>query len=193
MASIPVIVAAAGGGRVTPSTPSITPSTSGTNSFTFTIGGYNALFTYASLNQISGFTFTTGSGTATRSTNTLTVNSSSGVTTIAARGQKGGTQSPAVNVGVEAATYSTAPGTYNPGGTYISGYTFGGQQTPPCPGGWGPSWAQWPNGGTGGPVCYQGDQPTYGYNPPSFTPGPTTTNPGPSGYTLSGSMWYRVY
>lgn len=193
MASIPVLVAAAGGGHITPSAPTITLSSTGTNSAVFTIGGYNALYTYASLNQISGFTFSSGSGTATRSTNSLTVSSSSGVTTIAARGQKGGTQSPAVNVGVEAASYYTAPGTYNPGGTYISGYSPGPQTTPPCPPGWGNSWAQWPNGGTGGPVCVGPDSANYGYSPPSYTPGPTTTNPGPSGYTLSGSMWYRVY
>jgi hypothetical protein len=31
----------------------------------------------------------------------------------------------------------------------------GRQTTPPCPAGWGPSWAQWPNGGTGGDVCVE--------------------------------------
>jgi hypothetical protein len=44
---------------------------------------------------------------------------------------------------------------YVPVGSHeVSGET-GRQTTPPCPAGWNPSWAMWPNGGTGGDVCVE--------------------------------------
>lgn len=187
MPSLPTL-SAGGAGRLSAPTPSITYAGSGGKNFT--INNHSTLYTYGSSGSPNALT--ASGGTISQSGATVSLAGANVTATVGAKYPKGN-QSALVNIGVADATYYTQPGNSNPGGYYACGSGGGGQTTPPCPGGWNPSWAQWPNGGTGGPVCNQPSYTNYCWSPGSSNPTTYPMNPGPGSYTLSGQVWYRVW
>ena len=193
MPALPVL-AAGGGGRLTAPTPTITYAGGGGRAFT--IGNFSSLYVYGSSGSPNSVVVSGGS-VAGVGTDTLTLTVAAAGTaataTIGAKYPKGN-QSALVNIGADNATYYTSPGNTNSGGYYACGSGGGGQTAAqPCPSGWNPSWAQWPNGGLGGPVCNEPTYTNYCWAPGNTNPTTYPMNPGPANYTLSGTVWYRVW